>query len=217
MGTKGTEIVGLDVQELIADLNRAYADEWLAFYAYTHMAQVVTGRPAAKHLAELLHETAAEELEHQDELAERIASLGGEPLADPMKLVEASNEGYPTPPADATGRADGHRVLPPSAARSERCRPGGGRRIAGFDRSGDGKLAGRRAGCRSLPRPLRRGPPTDRPQRQPGHPRGMLARRSGPGHGRRANARLIAAVPLGRRPRLPPGPCVATGHLARVT
>jgi bacterioferritin len=41
-------------------------------------------------------------LEHQGELAERIASLGGEPLADPMKLVEASNEGYPTPPVDAT-------------------------------------------------------------------------------------------------------------------
>ncbi len=102
MGTKGTEIVELDVQQLIAGLNRAYADEWLAFYAYTHMAQVVTGRPAAKHLAELLRDTAAEELEHQDELAERIASLGGEPLADPMKLVEASNEGYPTPPTDAT-------------------------------------------------------------------------------------------------------------------
>jgi bacterioferritin len=102
MGTKGTEIVELDVQELIADLNRAYADEWLAVYSYTHMAQVVTGRPAAKHLASLLHETAAEELEHQEELAERIASLGGEPLSDPMKLVEASNEGYPTPPADAT-------------------------------------------------------------------------------------------------------------------
>ena len=102
MGTKGTEIVELDVQELIADLNRAYADEWLAFYSYTHMAQVVTGRPAAKHLAGLLHETAAEELEHQEELAERIVSLGGEPLADPSKLVEASNEGYPTPPADAT-------------------------------------------------------------------------------------------------------------------
>ena len=102
MGTKGTEIVELDVQELVADLNRAYADEWSAVYSYTHMAQVVTGRPAAKHLAGLLQETAAEELEHQEELAERIASLGGEPLADPSKLVEASNEGYPTPPADAT-------------------------------------------------------------------------------------------------------------------
>ncbi len=60
MGIKGKEIVQLDVQELIMDINRAYADEWLAAYAYTHMAQVVTGRQAAKHLAELLQETAEE-------------------------------------------------------------------------------------------------------------------------------------------------------------
>jgi bacterioferritin len=75
MGTKGTEIVELDVQEVIADLNRAYADEWLAVYSYTHMAQVVTGRPAAKHLAGLLQETAAEELEHQEELASASHNL----------------------------------------------------------------------------------------------------------------------------------------------
>lgn len=102
MGKKGREIVELDVQELIADLNRAYADEWLAVYSYMHMAQVVTGRSMAKHLAELLNETAKEELEHQEELAERITQLGGEPLADPSKLVETSNEGYPMPPGDAT-------------------------------------------------------------------------------------------------------------------
>jgi bacterioferritin len=102
MGTKGREIVELDVQELIAALNRAYADEWLAVYSYTHMAQVVSGRPAAERVAALLRDTAAEELEHQDELAERITQLGGEPLADVTKLVEASNEGYPAPPRDAT-------------------------------------------------------------------------------------------------------------------
>ena len=100
MGTKGKEIVQLNVPELIADLNRAYADEWLAAFAYTHMAQVVRGRPAARQLAATLKKAAGEELEHQDELATRITQLGGEPLADPAKLVESSNEGYPTPPAD---------------------------------------------------------------------------------------------------------------------
>lgn len=102
MGTKGKEIVALNVQELIADLNRAYADEWLAFYSYTYMAQTVTGQPAAKHVAEMLREIATEELEHQDELAKRITQLGGKPLADPSKLVETSNAGYPAPPAEAT-------------------------------------------------------------------------------------------------------------------
>ena len=100
MGTKGIEIVELDCEDLLADLNRAYADEWLAAYAYTYMGQVVTGRPAAKHLAELLFDTAKDELEHQQELAERIASLGGKPLADINHLVEASNAGYPEPPAN---------------------------------------------------------------------------------------------------------------------
>jgi bacterioferritin len=100
MGTKGTQIVELDVAELLADLNRAYADEWLAVYAYTHMAQVVTGRPAAKNLAKALEDTAKDELEHQGELAERIGQLGGKPLGDISKLVEASNDGYPMPPAN---------------------------------------------------------------------------------------------------------------------
>ena len=86
MGTKGIQIVELDVSDLIADLNRAYADEWLAAYAYTHMAQVVTGRPAAKFLAESLKDTAKDELEHQDELAERITQLGGKPLAALTRL-----------------------------------------------------------------------------------------------------------------------------------
>ncbi len=100
MGTKGKQIVNLDVADLLAELNRLYADEWLAAYAYNYMGQVVTGRPAAKHLAELLLDTSKDELEHQQELAERIASLGGKPLADVSKLIEASNDGYPTPPAD---------------------------------------------------------------------------------------------------------------------
>jgi bacterioferritin len=100
MGTKGKQIVGMDIAELLADLNRAYADEWLAAYAYNHMGQVVTGRPAAKQLSSLLLDTSKDELEHQQKLAERIVSLGGKPTAELSKLIEASNAGYPTPPAN---------------------------------------------------------------------------------------------------------------------
>jgi bacterioferritin len=98
MGSKGRDIVGLDVPDLIAHLTRAYADEWLAAYAYSYMAQVVSGRPAARQLAALLGDTAKDELEHQQELAGRIVSLGGKPVSDVSKLLETSNEGYPTPP-----------------------------------------------------------------------------------------------------------------------
>jgi bacterioferritin len=98
MGSKGKLIIELDVNDLLLDLNRLYADEWLAVYAYNYMGQVVTGRPAAKQLAELLLDTSRDELEHQQELAERIVSLGGKPVADISKLVESSNDGYPQPP-----------------------------------------------------------------------------------------------------------------------
>jgi len=98
MGSKGKQIIELDVNDLLLELNRLYADEWLAVYAYNYMGQVVTGRPAAKQLAELLLDTSKDELEHQQELAERIVSLGGKPIADISKLVETSNEGYPKPP-----------------------------------------------------------------------------------------------------------------------
>lgn len=100
MGTKGREIVKLDVPDLIAELTKAYADEWLAAYAYNYMGQVVSGRPAAKNLAALLRDTAKDEMEHQQELAERIVSLGGKPVAEVGKLIEASNDGYPAPPVN---------------------------------------------------------------------------------------------------------------------
>jgi ferritin-like protein len=34
MGQKGKEIVEISVQELIDDLNSAYADEWLSHFQY---------------------------------------------------------------------------------------------------------------------------------------------------------------------------------------
>ena len=52
------------------------------------MGQVVTGRPPAKQLAALPLDSSKDELEHQQELAERIASLGGKPVADVSKLAQ---------------------------------------------------------------------------------------------------------------------------------
>jgi len=100
MGTKAKQIIELDVDELLRALTRVYADEWLAVYAYNYMSQVVTGRPAAKQLSALLLDTSKDELEHQQELAERITSLGGKPVLDVSKLIETSNDGYPTPPSN---------------------------------------------------------------------------------------------------------------------
>ena len=43
MGTKGRAIVGLDVEQLITVLNKAYADEWLAYYQYWIGAKIIKG------------------------------------------------------------------------------------------------------------------------------------------------------------------------------
>ena len=99
MGTKAREIVGLDVEELVEQLNRAYADEWLAFYQYWIAAQVAVGRQA-KRVAEELKRIAMEELEHAEELATRIVQLGGRPLTDPRRWFEKTNCTYVEPPQD---------------------------------------------------------------------------------------------------------------------
>ena len=97
MGKKGIEVVGLDVKEVIADLNRAYCDEWLAFYSWWHMAKIVTG-PGYEDMSEFLEKIAKDELEHAEELANRIIELGGTPVANPMTLEKNANAPYPKGP-----------------------------------------------------------------------------------------------------------------------
>ncbi len=96
MGTKGREIVGVDVQELIKRLNQAYADEWLAYYQYWVGAKVACGRMRGIIAAEL-EEHAQEELKHAGILTERIMQLGGTPLLEPQDWYKETNCGYDKP------------------------------------------------------------------------------------------------------------------------
>ena len=96
MGTKGREIVGLDVDDLIEVLNKAFADEWLAYYQYWVGAKVVQG-PMRGAVAAELEEHATEELEHAEMLAERVLQLGGTPLLKPQDWYEMTNCGYDVP------------------------------------------------------------------------------------------------------------------------
>ncbi len=97
MGKEGTKIAALNVKEIIEDLNRAYADEWLAFYSYWYMAQVVTG-PGYEDMSEFVEKIAKDELEHAEEVANRILELGGVPISNPMELEKNANAPYPKPP-----------------------------------------------------------------------------------------------------------------------
>lgn len=96
MGTKGTEIVGVDVKELIKLLNKALADEWLAYYQYWIGAAVAQGRMRGIVAGELM-EHANEELKHAGMLIERINQLGGTPLLEPKEWYDQTNCGYEKP------------------------------------------------------------------------------------------------------------------------
>ena len=76
MGTRGREIVGMDVEHLLKLLNQAYASEWLAYYQYWLGAKLIKGPMKDAVAAELtLHAT--EELNHAVLVSNRIIQLGG--------------------------------------------------------------------------------------------------------------------------------------------
>ncbi len=96
MGTRGREIVGMDVNELLTLLNKAYASEWLAYYQYWLGAKVIKGPMKDAVAAELtLHAT--EELAHANLLAGRILQLGGTPVPEPKEWYALSPCAYDAP------------------------------------------------------------------------------------------------------------------------
>ena len=107
MGKRARAVVDLSLKELVKDLNKAYCDEWLAFYLYWYMAQTVSGRFYAGTKA-ALGEIAKEELEHAQELAELITTLGDVPTANPMELEKNANAAYSLPPKNS---ADINRII----------------------------------------------------------------------------------------------------------
>jgi bacterioferritin len=96
MGEIGRSIVKMDVDELLNLLNKALADEWLAYYQYWIGAKVVKGPMKDAVIAELtLHAT--EELSHAELIATRIIQLGGTPVLSPVEWSEITNCGYDAP------------------------------------------------------------------------------------------------------------------------
>jgi len=96
MGSKGREIIGMDVDTLVDLLRCAYCDEWLAYYQYWLGAKLVKGPMKDAVGAELLlHST--EELMHADMIAVRIIQLGGTPVTKPEEWYALTNCGYDAP------------------------------------------------------------------------------------------------------------------------
>jgi bacterioferritin len=96
MGTRGREIVGMDVEQVLDLLNRAYASEWLAYYQYWLGAKLLKG-PMKDAVAGELNLHATEELNHAVLLAGRIVQLGGTPVLDPQEWFPLSPCKYDAP------------------------------------------------------------------------------------------------------------------------
>jgi bacterioferritin len=103
MGTKGIEIVGMDVQQLLKLLAIAFADEWLAHYQYWLGAKVAKGPMKEAVIAELLQH-ATDELRHADMIAARIIQLGGTPVTEPKRWYDVASCGYDAPEDPFVGK-----------------------------------------------------------------------------------------------------------------
>lgn len=96
MGTKGRELLGDKVDHILELLNKALADEWLAYYQYWIGAKIVVGPMKGEVMAELI-EHANDELRHADMIVERIIQLGGTPIIEPKEWYKKTNCGYEAP------------------------------------------------------------------------------------------------------------------------
>lgn len=97
MAVRGNSIIkGIEIEEIIRLLNRAYADEWLAYYQYFAEAKVVKGIMKDAAIAELTQH-ATDELRHANMVADRIIQLGRTPLLHPQEWFTHTNCGYEEP------------------------------------------------------------------------------------------------------------------------
>lgn len=97
MATRGISILkNIETTTVIDLLNRAYCDEWLAYYQYFIEAKVIKGLMKDAVISELnLH--AADELRHATMISGRIIQLGGTPILHPSEWIKHSNCGYDAP------------------------------------------------------------------------------------------------------------------------
>lgn len=96
MGTRGREIIGMDIGQLIKRLNQAYASEWLAYYQYWLGAKLIKG-PMKDAVATELNVHATEELNHALLVANRIIQLDGIPVLSPNSWNDVSLCKYDAP------------------------------------------------------------------------------------------------------------------------
>ena len=88
-----TESYSADRKEVIRLLNEALATEWVCVLRYYRHYFMASGMLADAVKGEFL-EHAHQEMEHANQIAERIVQLGGEPDLDPDTLTKRSHAEY---------------------------------------------------------------------------------------------------------------------------
>jgi bacterioferritin len=97
MGKKGISILkGIEVDEVLGLLNRAYSEEWLAYYQYYVEAKVIKGVMKDSAIKELT-EHMEDELRHANMIADRILKLGGSPILHPQEWFKVAKCNYEAP------------------------------------------------------------------------------------------------------------------------
>ncbi len=98
MGRKATEIVGINLDELVSMLNSALAEEWLAFYQYWIGSRLMVGPMRSEIEPELLLH-ATQELNHAVLIVNRIIQLGKTPILTPEDWFKVARCQYDPPTA----------------------------------------------------------------------------------------------------------------------
>ncbi len=96
MGTRGIELLGGNVDEIKKLLEKAFADEWLAYYQYWVGAKLAMG-PMREGVVAELTQHAADELRHAQMVADRLIQIGGTPATAPDKWYDLTNCKYEAP------------------------------------------------------------------------------------------------------------------------
>ena len=92
---KSIELVTKKNSEIITELKKAYADEWIAYFQYKALAKIATGRGSFQFSKAIL-EISEDEEEHANELADRLNELGDEPITDWDTINQMANCPYPS-------------------------------------------------------------------------------------------------------------------------
>lgn len=97
MAKRGISILkGIEANKVVELLNRAYADEWLAYYQYFIESKVIKGIMKDAVVVELTQH-AADELRHATMISDRIIQLDGTPLLHPKDWFTHTSCGYDAP------------------------------------------------------------------------------------------------------------------------